>query len=60
MVSPCLMADMSEFRPMSYYGTGKASFQLLTPPGANRHDVTSWRSGPHQCDIVAVEQDSVR
>jgi len=32
---------MSEFRPMSYYGTGKASFQLLTPPGANRHDVTS-------------------
>ena len=20
----------------------------------NRYDVTSWRSGPHQCDIVAV------
>ena len=26
-----------------------------TAPNPNRHDVTLWRSGPPQCDIVAVE-----
>jgi hypothetical protein len=29
------------------------------PPEINRHDVTSWRSGPQRCYIVAVALDSV-
>jgi hypothetical protein len=33
--------------------------QPARPPRNNRYDVTSWRSGPQQCHIVAVASDSV-
>jgi hypothetical protein len=46
--------------PSPVTGPARPPFQLPAPPRANRHDVTSWRLGPHQCDIVAVASDSVR
>jgi hypothetical protein len=54
MVSPCSMAEMSDSRPISWYGTGKApvpvtrarpglTATMLHRSGYNRNNVTLWR-----------------
>jgi hypothetical protein len=55
-----LVRTVPHLTPRASRSTPALPRQPARPPRTNRHDATSWRSGPQRCHIVAVALDGTR